>query len=80
MIDDFVLYTMVNNICIDHNVEMAFNLRKTFKNFVLKESRPSHAMQAVHDDKDEENPNGGGSRDEPLSIERQLLDLLKAKQ
>lgn len=81
MIDDFVLYTMVNNLCIDNKVEMAFNLRKTFKNFVLQASRPSHAMVASQEDKDEEGGGQGNTKlDEPLTIERQYLDIRKAKQ
>lgn len=79
MIDDFVLYTMVNNLCIDNKVQMAFNLRKTFKNFVLQASRPSHAMVAVQEDKEEEGGQASGKPDEPLRIERQYLDIRKAK-
>jgi hypothetical protein len=43
LIDDFVLFTMVNNLCIDNKVETAFNLRRVFKRFVNEQSRPGMA-------------------------------------
>ena len=76
LIDDFVLFTMVNNLCIDNNVEIAFNLRRTFKKFVLEQSRP-HAIQAaavIEEDKENENENEQ-KRDSPLTIEKQYENL-----
>jgi hypothetical protein len=69
MVDDFVLFTMVNNLCIDNKVQMHFNLKKTFKNFVLEQSRPAHAMQVVEENDD------GKIRDSPLSIEEQYANI-----
>ena len=43
LIDDFVLFTMVNNLCIDNKVETAFNLRRVFKKCVNEQSRPGMA-------------------------------------
>jgi hypothetical protein len=43
LVDDFVLYTMINNLCIDNKVETAFNLRRVFKRFVTEQSRPGMA-------------------------------------
>ncbi|CDW72837.1 UNKNOWN [Stylonychia lemnae] len=40
LVDDFVLYTMINNICHDNNIEMAFNLRATFRNFIMDSNLP----------------------------------------
>lgn len=55
MIDDFVLYTMINNLCIDNKVSMHYNLRKEFKHFVKNESKPSHAMVINEDEHEKEN-------------------------
>lgn len=30
-IDDFVLFTMISNLCLDNDVQMVFNLRQTFR-------------------------------------------------
>lgn len=43
LVDDFVLYTMINNLCIDNKVEPSFNLRRVFKKFVTEQSRPGMA-------------------------------------
>ena len=61
LIDDFVLFTMVNNLCVDNKVETAFNLRRVFKRFVNEQSRPGMAM-VVNQEEDKE----GGSTNSQL--------------
>lgn len=71
MIDDFVLFTMMNNLCIDNGVQMHFNLRQAFKSFVLEQSRPGLAMQIVAD----EQSGADEQKDRPLSVEKQYEQL-----
>lgn len=67
MIDDFVLFTMVNNTCIDSKVETQFNLRRAFKSFVSSQSRPSHAIQVVVEEK--KKGEAEVQKDQPIPIE-----------
>jgi|LauGreDrversion4_2_1035121.scaffolds.fasta_scaffold315379_2 hypothetical protein len=53
MIDDFVFFTMLNNLCIDNQVQMYFNLRKAFKKFAMEANRPTDAAIPVDDVREE---------------------------
>lgn len=68
LIDDFVFFTMLNNLCIDNKVQMYFNLRKAFKKFAQEANRPSDAAIPVEEAREE----GLTGRDQPLGIEEQL--------
>eukprot|EP00347_Sterkiella_histriomuscorum_P009628 403340479 len=70
LIDDFVLFTMVNNLCIDNNIQMAFNLRQVFRNFILDSNLPTVDLnKGLQKEQDTQMLTEG--RDKPLSILKQ---------
>lgn len=40
LIDDFVIYTVMSEICSEEGVEFIFNIRQCFKNFMLENMPP----------------------------------------
>ena len=40
LLDDFIIYTVMTQMCVDANVEYVFNVKNCFRNFII-ESMPA---------------------------------------
>jgi len=52
LIDDFVIFTVMNELCVEEGVEFIFNIRQCFKNFMI-ENMPS--LEVSHQSPEESN-------------------------
>jgi len=73
MIDDFVLYTVFQEICTSNGVEFIFNVRQCFRNF-MAESMPS--LDALTDGKAKEKTKAGS---EAENAYKELITTLSSQ-